>query len=207
MDLKKFNQNIESQNIEEGLIDLAKTAWSKVKDVVDKMLIKKAAYAFFKKYPQLLTAVKAQFGQEQMTTESMELLEASGFKKGLMTVAITLALLSGIVGTASASSKLNTSSTSGFSKSSNTMYVTELGDLKNAKAGEMKKLIGSIIMDGSGNYIEVRADNQDDVSQFLGDRPASDFFVMSNSNFEGTGQAQLGSMRMASSFNQQNKMN
>lgn len=54
---KKMNYELN-----EGVKDVIQNAWKAVKKKISQLTIKKAAYAFFKKYPELLKYVKSQFG-------------------------------------------------------------------------------------------------------------------------------------------------
>lgn len=163
MELKKWNSILnEELQLNEGLKDVMSNLWKKVKGV-KKQTIKKVADNFFKKHPDLLKAVKAKFGEAQ-TSEALEALEeASKMQKGLMTVAVVLALLSGMVNPAQASERI--SLTSGGE--TQTHYITNMQDaLTNMEAEDFtSNLIGSYVIDQNGNYSFVN--NQKDASNIL----------------------------------------
>lgn len=201
MDLQEWNSalNEELGVVNEGIRDMTAKLWKKVRGV-KKQTIQKVAKKFFQKHPDLLQAVKAKFGQTQ-TSESIQALEeASKTQKGVMTIAIILALLSGIVKPTAASEQLTLSSAS--SGVSQTHYITNMEDaLENMKPDDFSdSLIGSYVIDSAGNYTFIENQNQAQSILKSAQGNYQDVLIFSAEDLEGTGDVSSSQRRQGAAF-------
>ncbi len=187
MNINEINENLDielSYFINESFGDIIKQAWSKVKGKTNQVLIKKIANSFFKKHPELLKQVQEMFEQRKPTQESIDLNE--DIKKGILAVAITLALLSGIVKPLAAADKVTSHGTGGAM----TQYVTNLRSLAtdlDDKTQLMGALVGSYAIAPDGTPIKI--DDKDKAYELISNLDggsARAILILSDSEMKGT---------------------
>lgn len=188
MELQEWDNalNEELGIVNEGIRDMVSKLWSKVKGV-KKQTIQKAAQMFFKKHPELLQAVKAKFGQAQTSEALQALEEANKFQKGMMTVAVILALLGGIIKPASASEQIRLTDLQGSRTQVN--YITNMQDaLQNMESENfIDSLIGSYVVDSAGNYTFIQNAKEAQAIMRASRGNYDDVLIFSDSELEKTG--------------------
>lgn len=187
MELQELNNLLDEELdfLNEGFRDIVSSLWNKVKGVKQQTM-RAVAQKFFQKHPELLQAVKAKLGIQ--TSEAIEILdEATAGQKGLMTVAIILALLGGIVKPASASEPVTLKDAStGITQ---TQFITNMSDAleKMDTSKFIDGLVGSYVVDSGGNYTFV--DDKGKAQSVLKAAGGNydDVIIFSPGNLEGTG--------------------
>ena len=191
MKINEFNLKLEEQIIDEGIVDIGKKIWSKVKSI-KKQGIKKYALAFVKmnkNSPELIKA-KKMLGIQTQQNEGI-LLES----KGKFTVAFAIMMLF-LAGYANASTKIskNTSNVTGFSSSTNQSigYVTDFSDaLINMDTEDFVDQYGNSIVfnvNHPGYEVQITKDNARGIFQTITKDPSS-YALFTQNELNNTGPA------------------
>lgn len=205
MELYEFNNKLDEElgSLNENILSGAKKKVSEImnnlKVKVKQQTLRNVANAFFKKNPELLEAVKQRLGVSQQASES--LYEAKGFQKGMLMVAIILALASGIVKPANASEPINFKDIQSNTEVTN--YITTMKDAVETLETEdfTEKLVGSFVVGPQGNYVYVQNSKIAQRMLKASQNNLDKVVILSNEEIEGTGKVSKSQRTSGSNLN------